>query len=233
MSIDAERFFGLICSVSRFCWYGFIWDESPSSAFLYLKIYNPLYHTTCGDNSKSSFLFYSDYGHLFISWYSIDVYQTTFLYFILGTWRLYSIHKITHKKSNYFFSLRFMRKVCREIHISLLSLKCSQSTPAQKYLGSDIHVMKSTYLWMVFMEKSWPVMIRSSYEIHTYLLLSPAPQMSRSVIFMPGIALFHRNPLYLNPWLWSIYITCRVCLYLLLLYFCFFIIFTLYMHVYV
>ena len=29
--------------------------------------------------------------------------------------------------------------------------------------------------------------------------------MSKSVIFMPGIALFHRNPLYLNPWLWSIY----------------------------
>lgn len=111
MSIDAERFFGLICSVSRFCWYGFIWDESPSSAFLYLKIYNPLYQTTCGDNSKSSFLFYSDYGHLFISWYSIDVYQTTFLYFILGTWRLYSINKITHKKSNYLFSWRFMGKV--------------------------------------------------------------------------------------------------------------------------
>lgn len=57
---------------------------------------------------------------------------------------------------------------------------------------------------------------------------SPAPQMSRSVIFMPGIALFHRNPLYLNPWLWSIYITCRVCLYLLLLYFCCF--FLLFLH---
>lgn len=70
---------------------------------------------------------------------------------------------------------KYLYCFCREIHIFLLSLKCSQSNPAQKYLGSDIHVMKSTYLWMVFMEKSWPVMIWSFYEIHTYLLLKPCP----------------------------------------------------------